>query len=128
MIDQRLLGQGAQAVETGKVDRFRLTQAGEGAAIAQVYGRMRVGGQVIWASDFAETTTVTGGGGGKGATILPPLSGTRYSVPSLCWANRWLWRAADHPDAPGNRLSHFDRRRPDSPTNFRDRPIFERGA
>jgi len=52
VIDQRLLGQGAQAVETGKVDRFRLTQAGEGAAIAQVYGRMRVGGQVIWASDF----------------------------------------------------------------------------
>ncbi|HCT32781.1 MAG TPA: hypothetical protein DF966_06445, partial [Sulfitobacter sp.] len=50
VIDQRLLGQGAQAVETGKVDRFRLTQAGEGAAIAQVYGRMRVGGQVIWAS------------------------------------------------------------------------------
>ncbi|MFU1605752.1 baseplate multidomain protein megatron [Sulfitobacter pontiacus] len=80
VIDQRLLGQGAQAVETGKVDRFRLTQAGEGAAIAQVYGRMRVGGQVIWASDFAETTTVTGGGGGKGAPSSPQTTEYSYSV------------------------------------------------
>ena len=80
VIDQRLLGQGAQAVETGKVDRFRLTQAGEGAAIAQVYGRMRVGGQVIWASDFAETTTVTGGGGGKGAPSTPQTTEYSYSV------------------------------------------------
>lgn len=80
VIDQRLLGQGAQAVETGKVDRFRLTQAGEGAAIAQVYGRMRVGGQVIWASDFAETTTVTGGGGGKGASSTPQTTEYSYSV------------------------------------------------
>ena len=80
VIDQRLLGQGAQAVETGKVDRFRLTQAGEGAAIAQVYGRMRVGGQVIWASDFAETTTVTGGGGGKGAPSTPHTTEYSYSV------------------------------------------------
>ena len=78
VIDQRLLGQGAQAVETGKVDRFRLTQAGEGAAIAQVYGRMRVGGQVIWASDFAETTT--GGGGGKGAPSTPQTTEYSYSV------------------------------------------------
>jgi hypothetical protein len=80
VIDQRLLGQGAQAVETGKVDRFRLTQAGEGAAIAQVYGRMRVGGQVIWASDFAESTTVTGGGGGKGAPSTPQTTEYSYSV------------------------------------------------
>ena len=80
VIDQRLLGQGAQTVETGKVDRFRLTQAGEGAAIAQVYGRMRVGGQVIWASDFAETTTVTGGGGGKGAPSAPQTTEYSYSV------------------------------------------------
>lgn len=33
-IDQRLLGSGAQAVETGRVDRFRLTGSGEGEAIA----------------------------------------------------------------------------------------------
>ena len=78
-VDQRLLGQGAQAVETGKVDRFRLTNAGEGAAVAQLYGRMRIGGQIIWASDFSETTT-TSGGGGKGAPSTPQTTQYSYSV------------------------------------------------
>ena len=79
VIDQRLLGQGAQAVETGKVDRFRLTQAGEGSPLPQLYGRMRVGGQVIWASDFAQTTTVSGGGG-KGAPATPRTTEYSYSL------------------------------------------------
>ena len=78
VIDQRLLGEGAQAVETGRVDRFRLTKTGEGEAITQLYGRMRLGGQVIWASDFAETTTVTGGG--KGAPSKPQTTEYSYSV------------------------------------------------
>ena len=34
VIDQRLLGRGSQAVETGRVDRFRLTGASEGAPVA----------------------------------------------------------------------------------------------
>ena len=63
-VDARLMGAGSEPVETGRVDRFRLTGAGEGAAIAQVYGRMRVPGQVIWASRFVEI--VQGGGSGKG--------------------------------------------------------------
>ena len=79
-IDQRLLGDGAQAVETGKIDRFRLTNAGEGAALTQLYGRMRLGGQVIWASDFLETATVSGGGGGKGAPAKPQTTDYSYAV------------------------------------------------
>lgn len=79
VIDQRLLGDGAQAVETGKVDRFRLTNSGEGNAISQLYGRMRLGGQVIWASDFIETTTVSGGGG-KGAPSKPQTTEFSYAV------------------------------------------------
>ena len=78
VVDQRLLGQGGQAVETGKVDRFRLTSAGEGDPIPQVYGRMRLGGQVIWASDFAETVTVSGGG--KGGTPKPETTEYSYTV------------------------------------------------
>lgn len=65
VIDQRILG-GSEMVETGHVDRFRLTGAGEGAAIPEVYGRMRVGGQVIWASQFAEHETTRRGGKGGG--------------------------------------------------------------
>jgi hypothetical protein len=73
-IDQRLLGQGAHAVETGRVDRLRLTGSGEGEAIAQVFGRMRLGGHVIWSSDFRETVTRSGGGKGR-----PRLTETGYS-------------------------------------------------
>ena len=78
VIDQRLLGQGGQAVETGKVERFRLTTAGEGDAVARLYGRMRLGGQVIWSSDFQEAVTVTGGG--KGGPPEPETTEYSYSV------------------------------------------------
>ncbi|KIN66311.1 putative GTA protein [Sulfitobacter noctilucicola] len=77
-IDQRLLGQGGEAIETGKVDRFRLTSAGEGDPIAQTYGRMRLGGHVIWASDFEESTTTTGGG--KGSRSQPTTTQFSYTV------------------------------------------------
>lgn len=78
VIDRRLLGQGSEPVETGKVERFRLTQASDGSPIAQVFGRMRVGGQVIWASDFQERTSVSGGG--KGAPSTPVTTTFSYSV------------------------------------------------
>lgn len=78
VIDQSLMGQGSRAIETGRVDRFRLTNAGEGEAISQLYGRMRVGGQVIWASDFLETSTTSGGG--KGAPSQPKTTSFSYSV------------------------------------------------
>lgn len=80
-IDQRLMGQGAETVETGRVDRFRLTGAGEGAPIAQVYGRMRVGAHVIWASEFTEKVKKSGGGGGgKGQPQQPEVKSYSYSV------------------------------------------------
>ncbi len=77
-VDQRLMGAGSATVETGRVDRFRLMGASEGSAIAQVYGRMRVGGQVIWASQFLEKTTTSGGG--KGAPSQPEVTQFSYSV------------------------------------------------
>ena len=78
VIDQSLLGAGADPVETGKVDRFRLTNATVGQPVTQVYGRMRVGGQVIWASDFQESATTTGGG--KGMPKAPKTTRYSYSV------------------------------------------------
>ncbi len=78
VIDQRLMGSGSQAVETGRVDRFRLTGAGEGAPIGQLWGRMRVSGQVIWATRFLEETSVSGGGKGQPAT--PKVTEYSYSV------------------------------------------------
>ena len=63
-IDQRLMGAGSDAVETGRVERFRLQGAGEGAGVGRVFGRMRVAGQVIWASRFQESVSVSGGSKG----------------------------------------------------------------
>lgn len=77
-IDQRLLGSGSEAVETGQVDRFRLSGASEGRAIPQLYGRMRLPGQVIWASKFKEVTSTSGGG--KGAPPQPSVTQYSYSV------------------------------------------------
>ena len=79
VLDQRLMGSGSSAVETGHVDRFRLTGASEGAPVGQVWGRMRVAGQVIWASRFLEKTTTTTVGGGKGAPPKPKTTTTEFS-------------------------------------------------
>ena len=54
MIDQRVMGLGADPVETGRVDRFRIMGSSEGAGLPRVYGRMRVAGQIIWSSRFLE--------------------------------------------------------------------------
>jgi len=78
-IDQRLMGQGSDIVEQGRVERLRLTGAGEGDGIAQIYGKMRTAGQVIWATEFTENVTVSGGGG-KGAPSAPKTANYDYSV------------------------------------------------
>lgn len=54
LIDQRLLGAGSGAVETGGIDRLQVTGAGEGVPLQRLWGRMRVAGHIIWASDFNE--------------------------------------------------------------------------
>ncbi|WGW02522.1 baseplate multidomain protein megatron [Tropicibacter oceani] len=78
-LDQRLMGQGSEAVETGKIDRFRITGAGEGAPVTQVYGRMRLGGHVIWATEFKERVKQSGGGG-KGTPPQPEVKKYSYSL------------------------------------------------
>jgi hypothetical protein len=78
-IDQKLLGSGSQAVQTGRIDRFRLTGANQGAAMGQVFGRMRIGGHVIWATRFLEHVAQSGGSG-KGSSSAPSVTRYSYSV------------------------------------------------
>ncbi|TNC73398.1 baseplate multidomain protein megatron [Rubellimicrobium roseum] len=77
-IDERVLGAGSAPVETGRIDRFRLTGASEGAPVARVHGAVRLAGQVIWATRFRETAT-TEGAGGKGAP-QPEVTSYGYTV------------------------------------------------
>jgi hypothetical protein len=53
-IDQRLMGLGSRAVQHARIDRLRITAAGEGLPLPRIWGRMRVAGHVIWASNFEE--------------------------------------------------------------------------
>lgn len=80
LIDQRLMGSGSDVVERGRIDRFRLTGASEGAAVAQLYGRMRIAGQVIWASEFSEARSTERVSGGKGRPKGPSVTTYSYSV------------------------------------------------
>ncbi len=78
VVDQRLIGAGSEPVEHGRVDRFRLVGASEGAPVPQVYGRMRMAGQVIWATNFEEVRETSGGG--KGAPAGPKTTEFSYRV------------------------------------------------
>ncbi|WP_068116564.1 baseplate multidomain protein megatron [Tropicimonas marinistellae] len=86
VVDQRLLGGGSEVVETGRLERFRLTGASEGTAIGQVYGRMRLGGQVIWSSKFLEKkkNRTQGGKGGGGGTTTTTYSYSVSIAVALC--------------------------------------------
>ena len=56
----------AQRIEGARLDTLRITSATEGAVMPRLYGRMRIGGNIIWATDFREETKTTTQGGGKG--------------------------------------------------------------
>ncbi len=64
-LDRRLLSGGTRQVEGARLDRLRVTAAGEGAPVPRVWGRVRLGGQVIWATRFQESRDVQSFGGGK---------------------------------------------------------------
>ncbi|MEM9059808.1 MAG: glycoside hydrolase TIM-barrel-like domain-containing protein [Pseudomonadota bacterium] len=76
ILDQQILGTGSAAVETGKAKSLRLQTSTEGAPVAQVFGRMRVAGQVIWSTRFRENSTTRTQGGGKNS---PSQRITEYS-------------------------------------------------
>lgn len=80
VVDQKLLGSGSEPVEVGRVDRFRIMGASEGLAIPRLWGRNRVGGQVIWAGRFREERNRRRVGGGKGSGRKATVTEFSYSV------------------------------------------------
>lgn len=70
-VDQALFAPSGQTkpVEGPRLSELHVTASTEGAPIPRLYGRARVGGQVIWATKFEEDIVrrdTSGGGGGKG--------------------------------------------------------------
>ena len=92
------------ALEGPRIEAFHVMNAREGAGMANVYGRMRVGGQLIWASRFKERRRERSAGKGG-----PKISDYSYSVSlavAVCegpvtrldrvWANGETLRLADY--------------------------------
>ncbi len=66
MIDQELFGPGDRVIEGPRLKNSQFLSSEEGTPIARVYGRVRLSGQIIWATRFeevAETETQGGKGG-----------------------------------------------------------------
>lgn len=67
-----------QRIEGARMDNLRITSATEGAVIPRLYGRMRIGGNIIWATDFREESKTTTQGGGKGGGGGGKVKTTEY--------------------------------------------------
>lgn len=61
VIDQAIFGQ--NTISTPRLDGARIASADEGSPIARVYGTMRIGGNLIWATRFEEEITSERQGG-----------------------------------------------------------------
>ena len=66
-VDQQIFGT-TRTVKGPRLSDLRVMSSSEGAPIPRLWGRMRVSGQVIWATDFEEQqqTESQSGSGGKG--------------------------------------------------------------
>lgn len=67
-IDEGLTS-GRETGSEGGPDRFRLSGASEGQALAQVFGQARVAGSIIWATEFSRSDDGSTGGKGGGPTV-----------------------------------------------------------
>lgn len=67
-VDQALFGAsgGSRTYEGPRLSDLHVTTSTEGAPVPRIYGRLRLGGQIIWATDFEEVVVRGSTGGGKG--------------------------------------------------------------
>ncbi|MDO5630436.1 MAG: glycoside hydrolase/phage tail family protein [Paracoccus sp. (in: a-proteobacteria)] len=84
VIDQKLLGGGSRAVETGRIDRLRLPTAGEGQPIPRIWGQMRLPGHVIWATPLQEVRRTQGSGKGSPQPRVTEISYMLSVALALC--------------------------------------------
>ncbi|HWE18282.1 MAG TPA: glycoside hydrolase TIM-barrel-like domain-containing protein [Hyphomicrobiaceae bacterium] len=80
-IDRALFGASGQsrALQGPRLTELHVTGSSEGAPIPRLYGRARLGGQLIWATDFEEEVVTTEqSGGGKGGALAPTVKTTEY--------------------------------------------------
>lgn len=88
IIDQQIFGT-TRRVEGPRLTDLHVMSSSEGAAIPRIWGRMRVAGQVIWATNFEEvedtdTESASGKGGGGGDTKVTTYNYFANFAVALC--------------------------------------------
>lgn len=78
LIDQSLFGTTATR-EGPRLADLSVQASTEGAAIPRIFGRVRLSGQLIWATRFKETASTSSSGGGKGDGGRGSVETTTYS-------------------------------------------------
>ncbi len=68
IVDQRLFGDNSTR-QVGRLDEMTVQTASEGNALPKVYGRMRLAGTVVWATDFEEHVNTSSSGKGGGPQV-----------------------------------------------------------
>ncbi|MGB8313695.1 MAG: glycoside hydrolase/phage tail family protein [Aestuariivirga sp.] len=77
IVDQQLFGPGTSRNKGPRLNDLRIMASEEGAPIPRLWGRMRISGQVIWATNFEEVSrTTTQKASSKGG---PKSKTTEYS-------------------------------------------------
>lgn len=79
-VDQALFGSSGQSqpVQGPRLKDLHVTSSTEGEAIPRLYGRARLGGQVIWADEIEERTEHSGSSGGKGGSSQASTESVSY--------------------------------------------------
>lgn len=78
MIDDALFGNGGGGRDGPRLGSLDVMSSSEGAPVPRVYGRARLAGQVIWATQLEEVAGTDEGSGGKGSSGVSD-SGAAYS-------------------------------------------------
>src|SRR3954466_15034883 len=77
IVDKKLFGPGDQNVVGPRLADLEVMASTEGAPIPRVYGRARLSGQLIWATQFEEVVSnSTTSSGGKGHLVSGPRTTT----------------------------------------------------
>jgi len=64
-IDQRLFSRD-RVIKGPRLEEAQIMSSADGAPMPRVYGRVRIGGQIVWATRFEEKVSRSQQGGGKG--------------------------------------------------------------
>ena len=80
IFDQALFGSGNKHIQGPRLNDLQIMSSTQGAPIPKIYGRVRISGQIIWATRFHEVaSTRSQKAGGKGSVIKPKTKITEYA-------------------------------------------------